>query len=908
MRNLFFVGFLLFAFIANSQNDDCATALSISSGTNGICNPIFGDTQGATQSAEPSCAGNNDDDVWYYFVASATTCSLSIQGSSGFDAVVETFTGSCGALTSKNCLDNSGAGGTETLHLSGLTIGNTYYFRVFDYSTNPATTTFTICLFNTTPPPNDNCGNTINIPVTSNCSSPIAGTSFQASESLNAISCSGNNDDDVWYRFTATSTANYIYVNCSSGYDAVIQVFTGSCWTNTIISCSDNSGSGGLEYAHVTNLTPGQSYFFRVYDYQQGSGTDTFSVCVVDAPPPANDECVGAININSSLSCSNSYTGTTEFATSSTITSCSGSNFDDVWYKFTAVGLTQTLSVSGDANFDAVVEVFDGSCSNLNSIQCIDNVGSGSAEDFVFGSLISGNTYYFRVHSYYYTPTSSAEFTICLQHGNTPPPGNDDCINAINLPVTTPCTQTLTSGTSLNATQSMSGCWGNADDDVWYKFTATTSDIKITVDPGNGMDAVLQLLDGVCASLNGIYCADANGTGPGETEAIQATGLNIGQTYYIRVYDYSAGIGYPFAISVFTNDVKLNTSKTAMCASGTATLTITGANTYTWSNGATTPSIIVSPTVTTTYSVAATSTNSCLFSDSVKIEVATPVKPDICLVTTDSVGQYNEIYWEKTLYNNVDSFIVYRETSAGIFSRIGAVSTDAYSMYTDTNRSIGSINGDPEISSYKYKLQIRDTCGNYGALSLWHENIHMQDMQNGTFNWNSYGIESSPSPVSLYECLKVNLSTGTATLVTSSAGNTYVDPNYNTTWQTNIKWFISGPGFNCNPTARVQAQKVKTKSNHANDKVITKINEINTANSISVYPNPAKSIVNVEFAQTYSGETKINVTDVLGKLVYEATANEKITQVKTEAFVSGVYFINIKQQNKIVAVKKLVIE
>jgi hypothetical protein len=906
MRNIFFVGLMLFAFIANSQNDDCITAISISSSTNGICNPVFGDSFGATQSAEPSCTGNNDDDVWYSFIASSTTCSLSVQGSLNYDAVVETFTGSCGALTSIKCIDDVGASSTESIHFTGLSIGNTYYFRVFDYYTNPATTTFTICLFNTTPPTNDNCGNTINIPVTSNCNSPIAGTSFQASESLNAISCSGNNDDDVWYRFTATSTANYIYVNCSSGYDAVIQAFTGSCWTNTVISCSDNVGAGGLEYAHLTNLTPGQSYFFRVYDYQQGSGSDTFSVCVVDAPPPVNDECVGAININSSLSCSNSYTGTSQFATQSSITSCSGTNLDDVWYKFTAVGLTQTLSVSGDANFDAIVEVFDGNCSNLNSIQCIDNAGAGGTEDFVFGSLIAGNTYYFRVHNYYYTPSSSTEFTICLQHGYTPPPTNDDCLNAINLPVTSPCTQTLTSGTSLNATQSMNGCWGNADDDVWYKFTATNADLKIDVTPGNGMDAVLQLFDGTCGTLNHIDCVNNNGTNGITT--IAATGLLIGQTYYVRVYDYGSNVGYPFTISVYTNEVKLNTTKNEMCLGGNVNISVTGANSYTWSTGANTSSITVNPTVTTTYSVAATSTGSCLFTDSVTIEVATPVTPEICLISTDSLGQNNEIYWEKSQYNNVDSFIVYREVTTGVFNRIGAVSNNAYSMYLDTNRSIGPANGDPEISSYKYKLQIRDTCGNYGALSLWHENIHMQDMQNGTFNWNSYGIESSPSPVSLYECLKVNLTTGTQTLVTSSAGNTYVDPNYNTTWQTNIKWFISGPGFNCNSTARVQAQKVKTKSNHANDKVIaTNINKNTDLIDVKIYPNPANSVLNIEVSASTNSTKDLNIKimDVLGK---EVLATEYQKQIDISHLSKGIYFVKITSGKNSSDTKKLVVE
>ncbi len=48
-----------------------------------------------------------------------------------------------------------------------------------------------------------------------------------------------------------------------------------------------------------------------------------------------------------------------------------------------------------------------------------------------------------------------------------------------------------------------------------------------------------------------------------------------------------------------------------ICAGSSATLTASGANSYLWSTGATTPSIVVSPTATTTYSVTGTSSAGC---------------------------------------------------------------------------------------------------------------------------------------------------------------------------------------------------------------------------------------------------------------------------------------------------------
>ena len=56
-----------------------------------------------------------------------------------------------------------------------------------------------------------------------------------------------------------------------------------------------------------------------------------------------------------------------------------------------------------------------------------------------------------------------------------------------------------------------------------------------------GYDAVIELFSGTCGSLTSMDCADA--TLGSEPEEVVATGLNVGETYYVRVYDWYAG--YP---------------------------------------------------------------------------------------------------------------------------------------------------------------------------------------------------------------------------------------------------------------------------------------------------------------------------------------------------------------------------
>ncbi len=352
------------------------------------------------------------------------------------------------------------------------------------------------------------------------------------------------------------------------------------------------------------------------------------------------------------------------------------------------------------------------------------------------------------------------------------------------------------------------------------------------------------------------------------------------------------------------------------CGGGSVTLNGSGATTYTWSTGQTSQNITVSAsnTVTTNYTVTGT-TGGCTNTAIGSVIIPFVEVPSICMVTVDSLGDNNVIYWEKTLYDNVDSFIVYREIYNNFYKRIAAVSKNAYSGYTDTVRSIGPANGDPNTTTYRYKLQIRDTCGHYGVLSKWHQTIFIQDQQNGNFNWNSYAVENSSSPVSVYDLYRINLSNNTYSLVTSTTANLATDPLYGL-WQTTARWRVQANGFNCNPTLKVSGtldQKIKTKSNIKNDRLMGPIGikENTILNAlINVYPSPVSDMVNLDSKALSNLDFTIELQNTLGQVVYNkkytASLNEKY-QIDMNSFTNGIYFINIKQESKTIAVKKIVV-
>ena len=139
-------------------------------------------------------------------------------------------------------------------------------------------------------------------------------------------------------------------------------------------------------------------------------------------------------------------------------------------------------------------------------------------------------------------------FLVLLVSGNVfAQPSNDLCGNAITLTSSTSCT--TTSGTVVSATYTagtgLPGC-GSANRDVWYKFVAqsTNPTITVTATSGSTTRRRAQLFSGTCGTLNSISCT-ANSTAD-----IVASGLTVGQTYYIRVYSSSSTLTFAFNICI----------------------------------------------------------------------------------------------------------------------------------------------------------------------------------------------------------------------------------------------------------------------------------------------------------------------------------------------------------------------
>ncbi|MFI5140837.1 MAG: T9SS type A sorting domain-containing protein [Bacteroidia bacterium] len=295
------------------------------------------------------------------------------------------------------------------------------------------------------------------------------------------------------------------------------------------------------------------------------------------------------------------------------------------------------------------------------------------------------------------------------------------------------------------------------------------------------------------------------------------------------------------------------------------------------------------------------------------------ITPNICLVSDDSIGvsgtdQYNVVYWDKTSYTTTNRFIVYRETTSGVYQPIGSRSYASLSEFTDTARHVGSTTGnggDPNGSTYRYKIQIEDTSGTYSYMSPYHNTVYFVSNGSGTFTWNIYAVENTTiTPVSTFSLSRDNNSNGSWGLVQTTAGTqtTLNDPNYST-YQATASWRVDGGDFNCNPTLRLannhngtDVARVKSHSNQNNNRM-NAIKLLSSANQINIYPNPNKGNFTIE--TTATEKQTVQVFDVNGKLVFSQAINGNIN-VDASNLVDGVYNVSIIGNEGVVN-KRLVI-
>lgn len=393
-------------------NDDCSNAIVINCG-----DTLTGETTaGATGGTSTSCVGTIGDDIWYSYEGDGQIITLTATSTNSEGPQVEVYEstdGTCSGFTPGSCLASGGSGSTTTAVTFVSVVGKTYYTHIGSWINGNPAVVFDLavtCVAPATPPANDDCAGaeSLSVNLDTSCALFASGTVNGATaSSVDATSCSGTEDDDVWYSFTALDTLQSINLSNVAGSSTGMSysVWSGDCSSLVLVPGSCSSANSSV----VTGLTPGDTYFVRVFTTTATVlQNTTFDICIGTPPsPPLNDDCTGAIAITpGAVFADYPVVGTTVSATTTAglTYSCQTSRVNDVWYSV-VVPASGTLTVETDASTgttmtDSVLTVFSGTCGSLTEVGCDDDAGNLNFSKVVLSALTPGDTLYIGVWRY----------------------------------------------------------------------------------------------------------------------------------------------------------------------------------------------------------------------------------------------------------------------------------------------------------------------------------------------------------------------------------------------------------------------------------------------------------------------------------------------------------------------------
>ncbi|SFC55749.1 Fibronectin type III domain-containing protein, partial [Flexibacter flexilis DSM 6793] len=561
-------------------------------------NPTYTGTNSSTVSA--------NDVWFKFTSTVAANTKVSVLGGYNFNGVIQldTLLGN-GTFKQIGYINSAGAGGTDTLRVNNLPAG-TYYVRVYDIGTTSSGVFNLSVYAVVPPPANDNCAGAVALTVAGSTWTPIAsGNTANATQSSSGCSGTADDDVWYTFTKTGTNPV-LVQVTGGTGFNPVLQVYTGACGALVSAQCVNNTSTGGTEvttpitaagtyyvrvYHSANGGTPTTGFNIGVYSPVPNCATLTAPTAGATTIVPANSNALSwtasagtiaptSYDIQISTSASfTSYVVNANVVTSPTIYTIPAATLAEnttYYWRVTAknanggavscetrsftttgtvpsaatslvpangainIATSQVLSWSAGSGFPSGYDVyFSTSQTAVTSMSAGALVVNNSLVNTFTPTLANSTTYYWRV----VPRNANGPATTTVVYSFTtvaPAPVNDNCSAATTLTVNAAAISGTTVGSSASAAGA--GCAGTADDDVWYKFVATSAMThRVTVTGTGSFDPVVSVLGGsACGSLGSLQCANAT-TAAGE-EVIELNGLTAGATYYVLVYSNGSTI------------------------------------------------------------------------------------------------------------------------------------------------------------------------------------------------------------------------------------------------------------------------------------------------------------------------------------------------------------------------------
>ncbi len=354
-------------------------------------------TTNATDDGYSTCLGRvRTKGVWFTYTPTQTGTAMVDTCPSDFDDNIEIFTGTCDALTSIGCNEDSSAcsGYWQASCTFACTAGTTYFIYAGGYNGQSGNLQIRARVLSGVP------GNDL-------CSGAIALTeNVYFSESTTNATDDGDSPclgrrrtKGVWFTYTPTQTGTAMVDTCPSDFDNNIEIFTGTCGALTSIGCNEDSFAciGYYQAAFSFLCTAGTTYYVYAGGYNGQSGNLQIRARVLSGIP-GNDLCSGAIALSENVYFSENTTNATDDGDSP----CLGrTRTKGVWFTYVPAqtGIARVDTCPSD--FDNNIEIFTGTCGALTSIGCNeDSSCSGYWQASLNFPCTAATTYYLYAGGY----------------------------------------------------------------------------------------------------------------------------------------------------------------------------------------------------------------------------------------------------------------------------------------------------------------------------------------------------------------------------------------------------------------------------------------------------------------------------------------------------------------------------
>ncbi len=375
---------------------------------------------------------------------------------------------------------------------------------------------------------NDKCTLATSLSTGATC---LPGSNLLATFNGPPATCTARAEAGLWYRWTAdfSGTARF---ESGAKFNDVVNVYTGGCQALQNAACNNRDEHGFGSEATYFTVQSGTEYLLRVSGQTGGFGIPRGDLCtkiesVPGFPPtPANDDCATAAALTVGQPCA--IGNNRNAATSPTLPSLNERARADVWYTFTApaVGASEKLVVENGSSFSDIITVYRGGCAALEEVS--GNHHGGSLD---LPALTAGETYWLQIAGNF--ATVEGRFCVEVTKVLNDLPANDNCVNALNIPIGGQCTA------GNNATATFSGkmppCAFPVDRDIWFKFVAPASG-SVLLNTGADFEHSMAIWSGDCNTLSPFFCVK----NPLRCAGYVFVGnLAVGQTYFLQIGAWS---------------------------------------------------------------------------------------------------------------------------------------------------------------------------------------------------------------------------------------------------------------------------------------------------------------------------------------------------------------------------------